>query len=90
MEQNGKEFAWFEERFGKTWTHCVFLLLSVFIVPAHTNPSCEAAVKAVRARAQQSAVEVSVCVRVSVCSMYMEMYMYVSMYLYIIYRRAIE
>lgn len=62
MEQNGKEFAWFEERFGKTWTHCVFLLLSVFIVPAHTNPSCEAAVKAVRARAQQSAVEVSVCV----------------------------
>lgn len=68
----------------------------MFIVPAHTNPSCEAAVKAVRARAQQSALHVNVwvCESMLVCvhvhSMYIELYMYVSMYLYIIYKRAIE
>lgn len=68
----------------------MFLLLSVFIVPAHTNPSCEAAVKAVRARAQQSAVEVSVCVYECVQYVHGDVYVCVYVFVYIIYRRAIE
>lgn len=67
---------------------CVLTFKCVYSVPAHTNPSCEAAVKAVRARAQQSAVQMymyRMCMHRYVCVC---MCMYISVY--IIYKRAIE